>query len=165
MICTRYREVARCLNIQLGDHAIFDHHRIPLATLAQAETRTVHGQAHCFCKGTVAVGQHGDVIRTSGLVPGAHDEGIINGSGDDFVHALRLQISGLFDEAGEVAGRAGGGESAGYREQRNLLACEIFAGLNLLRPFGGCLDHRYIGKLFTNRDRHRVIPFVNTHLA
>jgi hypothetical protein len=52
-------------------------------------------------------------------------------------HALGFQLLSLLHEAGEVLGRAGRGECAGYGEQRNLAAREIGVALDLLRPVLG----------------------------
>src|SRR6185437_10694814 len=112
------------LDVELLDGAVVDDHRIALRTLAETELASVHGQSNRLGEVAVAVGDHGDIAASVALAPGGHDERVIDRNAGDFVDALVLQLLGLVDVGWQVPRRAGRGERARHREQRNALALE-----------------------------------------
>ena len=161
MVGARHLEFAGGFDIELFDDAVVDDHRETLAALAHAEGSAVHGQAHGFGEGAVAVGEHGDGRAGIGiLAPGAHHEGVVDRRAGDLVDALGLEILGLVDEAGKMLGRAGRGESAGDREKGDLAALEIIGGIDLFGSVFGDLYEGRVGQLVSGLDRHGRHPFL-----
>src|SRR5688500_10593770 len=76
-------EIARRLDVELLDHAVVDDHRVALGALAHAVARAVHRQPEGFGELAVAVGEHGDVGRARGLVPGTEHERVVDRGADD----------------------------------------------------------------------------------
>ena len=60
--------------------------------------------------------------QAASLGPGGEDERVVDRGAGDLVHALVVEGLRLIDEAGQVAGRAGGGERARHGEQHQLAA-------------------------------------------
>ncbi len=72
---------------------------------------------------------------------------------------LALSSSAFSTKPGQVLGRAGRRKGAGHREQRHLLAREVFARLlTFSRTVGGRLDQRHVGQLVALGNRHCSIP-------
>ena len=154
MFGARNREVAGLFDIELRHDTVVDNHRIALPAFAQPEAGTVHGQSDRFGEIAIAVGQHGDVVRTGSIVPCAHDEGIVDRCRNDFIDALRLQLVGLFDIARQMARRASWRECSGDREEGDFLALEILSRIDLFRAVLGRFDQGYIGQFVAHRNRH-----------
>ena len=116
-------ELARRLDVQRLDHAVDDQHRVALRAGAHARCRAVQCQAHRGRELGTAVGHHahfaGGLLIAS---PCAHHEGVIDRQAPDLIDAGGLQRRRLVDIARHMLGRAGGGEGARQREDRNLLA-------------------------------------------
>ena len=106
------REIARRFDIELRHDTVFHHHRIALAALAETEARTIHRQPHGFGEIAIAVREHGDVVRSGGTLPRAHDECVIHCGRHDLVDTLGLEIFRLLDVAGQVTRRTGRRECA-----------------------------------------------------
>ena len=119
------------------DHAVLDDHRIALRARAHAEARAVQLQADRLGEVAVAVGQHQHVVADAlVLAPGLHHEHVVDRDAGDGVDALGLQVGGVLLEAGQVLGRAGGGEGARHGEQGHGLALEQLVGGERPGPSG-----------------------------
>jgi peroxiredoxin len=82
------------------------------------------------------------------------DDGVVDRDAGDLVDALRLELTGLLDEAGQMARRAGRRERAGHREERDLAAGKIAVRIDRLRPFGARLGQVGVGQAVADLDRH-----------
>ena len=107
-------ELAGAFDVELFNHTIVDHHREALTAMAESAASQVQLQPDSLSEIAVAVGQHGHCGIAIARCPCAHDEGIVDGSADDFIDALGLQRSGIADKAGQVLGRAGRGKGTGH---------------------------------------------------
>ena len=154
MLCAADLEVARRLDVELSYHAVVDDHREALAARTHTEAAGVEGQAEGLGELAVAVGEHRDVGRAVRLVPRAEHERVVDRGGGDLVDALGLELGGLLDEARQVLGRAGRRERARDREQRDLLAREVFAALDFLGAVVGRLDQSHVWNPGALRNRH-----------
>src|SRR6478672_5320309 len=100
-------ELARRLDVESLDDAVFHQHRIALRANAHAARGQVERQAGRLGEVGAAVGHHADLAgRLLVARPGAHDERIVDRNAPDLVNAGRLQRGGLFDVARDVLGRA-----------------------------------------------------------
>lgn len=83
------------LNIQLGDNAILDDHRIALGAQT-AKWWQVNGQIDLLGEGGLRIGQEADLaLGFVVLSPGGQNERIVDGHADDFGNAGGLQFVGL----------------------------------------------------------------------
>ena len=71
------------------------------------------GQADRLGEVPIAVCQHGHRPGIVLRLPGAHHEDVVDRGAGDLVHALGLELVGLVDIAGQMAGGAGGGVATG----------------------------------------------------
>src|SRR4051812_4056576 len=85
------------LDVELLDHAVVDDHRIALRTLAHAVFASVHLEPERLGEGAIAVGEHGDVAGAVTLVPGLHDEWVVDRNAGDLVDALAFELACFLD--------------------------------------------------------------------
>lgn len=68
------------------------------------------------------------VLGVVGLAPGGHDVRVVGGNHDNLVNALGLEGVNVLDEAGQVAGLAGGREGAGHGHDDDLFVLDLCFG-------------------------------------
>lgn len=71
------------------------------------------------------------------LAPGVHDEGVVGGDDDDLVDALGGQLLLVLQVGRDMHSLAAGGECTGDRDEDDLLAGELLAGVVGLREAAG----------------------------
>jgi hypothetical protein len=104
-------------------HGVLTHARSPAMVLGEA--RVAHEE------GLAVLGAAVD------LAPSVHDERVVGSDDDDLVDALGRQLLLVLQGGRDVHGLAAGGESAGDRDEDDLLAGELFAGVVGLREATG----------------------------
>ena len=147
----------RVLDVQRGDDAVVDDHRIALRAGAEAEARAVEREADFLGEIGIAVGEELDRAGRAGrLRPGVHDEDVVGAGHHDRIDALGLDLGGLGEEAGQMVLVAGRREGAGNGEEHDLLALEQVVRRLRRRAVRGHHAKGRLRKLVTHLDGHRT---------
>jgi len=118
------RKRTALLQIQDLDDPIFGQERVPSGSHAQPHGLVAQIELAPDGPGevTVPIGQQEHlVVDVEVLLPGFHDEGVVDRNASDGVDPFGLELLGLVDEAREVLLGAGGSEGAGDGEEDGLL--------------------------------------------
>ena len=104
----------RVLDVERLDRAVVDQHRVALRARAEPVAGAVEVHADALGEFAVAVGQKFDFAGGAGrLLPGFHDEGVVDAGDRDGVDALGLEGVDVVEEARDVQVVAGRREGAG----------------------------------------------------
>src|SRR6185437_6566930 len=112
-----------------------------------------------------AVSQEFDGVSTGSLLPGVHDEHVVDPGHGDGVDALGLDCGGVLHEARQMVLVAGRRERARHCEQHHLLALEQLVGGLRLRPLARHHGERTIGHAVANLDSHDSYPLAGFELT
>src|SRR4051812_34594336 len=128
--------------------------------MAHAEFREIGVEPDSLDEIAASVGEHRHLaFGARALRPGLEDEGVVDRGAGDLIDALGLELLDLLDEAGQMPGRAGGGEGPRNREKGDSAALEISLAVDRLRAFRGRLDEGGTGQAVADTDAHGGISF------
>lgn len=140
---TRLLDASRLITRGIGDLAVVDNHGETTSSLAQVP-------ADAGGELGVVVGHEenlviGDAIS---LGPTVHDKCVVDSNDDDLVNALGLDLLNVLDVRRNVRGTASRSESTGDRDEDDLLALELLAGVVV----GGSTTGRELSDLGSGLD-------------